>query len=54
MSQFFHSFSILADFRGRSKDEVVKWGRFFDGFEPENFPQVREITAHSCTWPTTE
>ncbi|KAJ7699466.1 hypothetical protein B0H14DRAFT_776860 [Mycena olivaceomarginata] len=40
--------------RNLSKDEVVKWGRFFDGFEPENFPQVRKITAHSCTWPTTE
>ncbi|KAJ7878515.1 hypothetical protein B0H14DRAFT_2711342 [Mycena olivaceomarginata] len=37
-----------------SKDEVVKWERFFVEFEPDNFPGVREITAHSCVWPTKE
>ncbi|KAJ7896786.1 hypothetical protein B0H14DRAFT_2678734 [Mycena olivaceomarginata] len=37
-----------------SKDEVVKWERFFVEFEPDNFPSVREITAHSCVWPTKE
>ncbi|KAJ7896788.1 hypothetical protein B0H14DRAFT_2678749 [Mycena olivaceomarginata] len=37
-----------------SKDEVVKWERSFVEFEPDNFPGVREITAHSCVWPTKE
>ncbi|KAJ7896782.1 hypothetical protein B0H14DRAFT_2678709 [Mycena olivaceomarginata] len=40
--------------RNLSKDEIVKWERFFVEFEPDNFPGVREITAHSCVWPTKE
>ncbi|KAJ7801039.1 hypothetical protein B0H14DRAFT_2897209 [Mycena olivaceomarginata] len=36
------------------KDEMAAWDRFFTEFQPESFPNLREMEVKCCVWPTSE
>ncbi|KAJ7490978.1 hypothetical protein FB451DRAFT_1079765 [Mycena latifolia] len=36
------------------KNSLNSWGTFFNLFEPERFPRLREIHVSCCEWPTNE
>jgi hypothetical protein len=38
----------------RTKDEMAAWDRFFTEFQPESFPNLREMQVSCCVWPTSE
>jgi hypothetical protein len=38
----------------RPKDEMAAWDRFFTEFQPESFPNLREMQVSCCVWPTSE
>ncbi|KAJ6567118.1 hypothetical protein B0H19DRAFT_719198 [Mycena capillaripes] len=38
----------------RDKDKIATWEQFFIEFNPECFPNLREIEVKCCAWPTSE
>ncbi|KAJ7891400.1 hypothetical protein B0H14DRAFT_2688893 [Mycena olivaceomarginata] len=36
------------------KEEMAAWDRFFTEFQPESFPNLREMQVSCCVWPTSE
>ncbi|KAJ7932736.1 hypothetical protein B0H13DRAFT_768679 [Mycena leptocephala] len=41
-------------FWNRRKNQNASWEQFFVDFEPQSFPNLREIEVECCEWPTTE